>query len=65
MAGFDEGTLDGVPLVREGFPRTVRLVTSARLREAVMAPLADTQDPRCLMHRRPRFVSATRSICNA
>ncbi len=44
MAGSDEGTLDGVPLVREAFPRTVRLVTSARLREAVMATLADTQD---------------------
>ncbi len=29
-------------LVREAFPRTVRLVSSARLREAVLAPLADT-----------------------
>lgn len=44
MAGSDEGTLDGVPLVREAFPRTVRLVTSARLREAVMTPLADSPD---------------------
>lgn len=42
MAGSDEGDLDGVPLVRDAFPRAVRLVTSARLREAVMAPLADT-----------------------
>jgi RES domain-containing protein len=31
-------------LVREAFPRTVRLVSSARLREAVMAPLADSAD---------------------
>lgn len=31
-------------LVREAFPRTVRLVSSARLRAAVMAPLADTAD---------------------
>jgi len=29
------------PLVREAFPRTIRLVASARLREAVLAPLAD------------------------
>jgi hypothetical protein len=33
-----------LPLVREAFPRTVRLVSSARLREAVMAPLADTDE---------------------
>jgi hypothetical protein len=44
VAGFDEGTLDGVPLVREAFPRTIRLVSSARLRAAVMAPLADGED---------------------
>lgn len=44
MAGSDEGALDGVPLIREAFPRTVRLVTSARLRDAVMAPLADNGD---------------------
>lgn len=29
------------PLVREAFDRTIRLVSSARLREAVMTPLAD------------------------
>lgn len=44
MAGSDEGTLDGVPLVREAFLRTVRLVTSARLRDAVLAPLADSPE---------------------
>lgn len=33
-----------VPLVREAFPRTIRLVASARLRDPVLAPLADTAD---------------------
>lgn len=33
--------MDGLPLVREAFPRTIRLVASARLRDPVMAPLAD------------------------
>jgi len=33
-----------LPIVREAFPRTIRLVASARLREAVMAPLADDDD---------------------
>ena len=32
----------GIPLSREAFGRTIRLVTSARLRAAAMAPLADT-----------------------
>ena len=32
------------PLVREAFPRTVRLVASARLREPVLAPLVDSGD---------------------
>jgi hypothetical protein len=31
-------------LVREAFARTVRLVSSARLRQAVLTPLADTAD---------------------
>src|SRR4051812_5219593 len=33
--------MDGLPLVREAFSRTVRLVASARLRAPVMEPLAD------------------------
>lgn len=33
--------LDGLPVVREAFPRTVRLVSTARLREAVLRPLVD------------------------
>lgn len=31
-------------MVREAFPRTVRLVSSARLRKPVLSPLADTAD---------------------
>ncbi|MHA6718892.1 RES family NAD+ phosphorylase [Sphingomonas sp. RS6] len=41
MAGSDAATIDGLPLVREAFARTIRLVASARLREAAMASLAD------------------------
>jgi hypothetical protein len=36
--------IDGVPIVVEAFPRTVRLVTTARLRAAVLAALADGED---------------------
>lgn len=46
MVGSEAGTL---PLVREAFERTVRLVTSARLREAVMTPLADNADDLALL----------------
>ncbi len=49
MAATDEGTIDGIPLVREAFPRTVRLVASARLREAVLKPLADSEDELALL----------------
>jgi RES domain-containing protein len=41
--------MDGLPLVREAFPRTVRLVASARLRAAVMAPLVDNEDELALL----------------
>ena len=47
MAG-SEGR-DDLPLVREAFGRTVRLVTSARLREAALAPLADSADELSLL----------------
>lgn len=47
MAGSD--ALPAHPLVREAFPRTIRLVASARLREAVLAPLADDDDERALL----------------
>jgi RES domain-containing protein len=40
VAGSD--STPSLPLVRDAFPRTVRLVSSARLREPVMTPLADT-----------------------
>jgi hypothetical protein len=33
--------VDGVPVVTEAFPTTVRLVSTARLREPVLAPLVD------------------------
>jgi len=36
--------IDGVPVVIEAFPRTVRLVTTARLRAAVLAALVDGED---------------------
>jgi hypothetical protein len=35
--------LDGIPIVREAFPRTVRLVTTARLRDPVLLPLVDSE----------------------
>lgn len=38
-----------LPLVREAFPRTVRLVSSARLRQAVLTPLADSEDELALL----------------
>jgi RES domain len=43
VAGSDEAAAFPLPTVRDAFPRTVRLVSSARLREAVMAGLADNQ----------------------
>jgi hypothetical protein len=36
--------IDGVPVTTEAFPRTVRLVTTARLRAAVLATLVDGED---------------------
>lgn len=47
MAGSDPA--DENPLAREAFGRTVRLVASARLRQAVMAPLADDADELALL----------------
>lgn len=35
-------TIDSVPVVTEAFPKTVRLVTTARLRAAVLTPLVDS-----------------------
>lgn len=49
MADSDEGVFDGIPLVREAFPHTVRLVASARLRDPVMTPLADDADALALL----------------
>lgn len=36
-------SIDGVPVVIEAFPKTVRLVTTARLRAAVLTPLVDDE----------------------
>lgn len=36
--------IDGIPVVTEAFPKTVRLVTTARLREAVLKSLVDSDD---------------------
>ena len=36
--------ISGVPVTTEAFPRTVRLVTTARLRAAVLAALVDGED---------------------
>lgn len=37
-------SIDSVPVVTEAFPTTVRLVPTARLREAVLAQLVDNED---------------------
>jgi RES domain-containing protein len=39
-------TLEGLPVVRAAFPRTVRLVTTARLRKAVLKALVDSDSER-------------------
>lgn len=43
VADSDSTSNNELPTVREAFSRTVRLVTSARLREAAMAPLVDDE----------------------
>ncbi|MEZ2409221.1 RES family NAD+ phosphorylase [Bosea sp. RCC_152_1] len=37
-------SIDGVPIVTEAFSKTIRLVTTARLRAAVLIPLVDNED---------------------
>lgn len=49
VAVSEAGDLNGLPLVREAFPRTVRLVASARLREPVMTSLADDENELALL----------------
>ena len=41
--------VDGVPVTTEAFPRTVRLVTTARLRAPVLLPLVDSEDELALL----------------
>jgi RES domain-containing protein len=40
---------DRLTVIRDAFPRTTRLVASARLREAVLAPLADSPEELALL----------------
>ncbi|HEY6661706.1 MAG TPA: RES family NAD+ phosphorylase [Sphingomicrobium sp.] len=49
MAASEAAGRSELPLVREAFPRTVRLVSSARLRDPVLAPLADSDDELALL----------------
>ncbi len=44
MAASDHSTPDGLPVVREAFRRTVRLVSTARLRDPVLSLLVDDLD---------------------
>ena len=41
--------IDGIPVARHAFARTVRLVTTARLRDAVLRCLADTGEERAAL----------------
>jgi hypothetical protein len=36
--------IEGVPIIRDAFARTIRLVTTARLRDSVLKALADTDE---------------------
>ncbi|QDH33884.1 RES family NAD+ phosphorylase [Porphyrobacter sp. YT40] len=47
MAGSDPA--GDLPLAREAFERTIRLVSSARQRDAVLAPLADDPEEQALL----------------
>src|SRR2546430_9188691 len=40
----ESARLEGVPVVRDAFKRTVRLVITARLRDSVLKPLVDSED---------------------
>ena len=43
-AEASDAAIDGVPVVTEAFPRTVRLVATARLRAPMLAPLVDGEE---------------------
>jgi RES domain-containing protein len=45
----EDRSAEALPLVREAFPDTVRLVPSARLRDPAMLPLADNDDELALL----------------
>ena len=41
--------IDGIASVTEAFPKTVRLVSTARLRDSVLKPLVDNDDELALL----------------
>jgi hypothetical protein len=41
--------IDGVPVVTEAYPKSVRLVSTARLRQSVLAPLVDSEAERDML----------------
>jgi RES domain len=43
-AGSEPDRIDGIPIIRDAIARTIRLVTSARLRGAVLGALIDTAE---------------------
>lgn len=44
VAESESPEIDGVPVVRDAFARTIRLVATARLRDSVLKALVDTAD---------------------
>jgi RES domain-containing protein len=42
-AASEPARLEGVPIVRDAFRRTIRLVATARLRDSVLKPLVDSE----------------------
>jgi RES domain-containing protein len=40
----EAATIEGIPVIRDAFPRTVRLVTTARLRDSVLKALVDSAE---------------------
>lgn len=49
VADSESDQSNKLPTIREAFSRTVRLVTTARLRDAVMSPLVDNEDELALL----------------
>ncbi|HWY14380.1 MAG TPA: RES family NAD+ phosphorylase [Rhizomicrobium sp.] len=43
-AASESKKIEGIPVIRDAFPHTIRLVTSARLRDSVLKALVDSRD---------------------